>query len=174
MEAWTSAYVTLDGLGVFPAQVATFTRHKGAVCPRFRFAVAVRVVLAIDERNAREGNQNAVHMEWDGDVILVTEPARAGVEGYRPERIEPDSDGMYRIGACFWPWTEVWCEGDVHADDPDDLASPVAILRRVQEPPTARDDATEVEVLDVAYCHTCLQRARVTHPDTEILPLPPL
>ena len=100
-DRWTKAYVTVGELGVFPAEVAALTWNRWA-CPRFTRQVAEQIVAAITAQNTQPGHDDDVRLEWDGEVIVEDSPAYADQEGYQPERIEPDKDGMYSIGACSW------------------------------------------------------------------------
>lgn len=131
MSDWTKAYVTIGDLGVFPAEVATWTSWNGAACPRFTKQVAEQVVEAVTRANRRVHYEDAEHLAWDGDAITCHVPTAVGQAGSEPERIEPDQDGMYAIGWRAWTWSEVWCQGDIHTGEPDDLAAPVAIMKQV-------------------------------------------
>jgi hypothetical protein len=172
MIEWSKAYVTVGELGVFPAQVATGISWNGAACPRFSRPVAEQIVAAATDANTRPGHEDDERLTWDKDVIVMTEPDTDSV-GCNPERIEPDGDGMYAIGAYGWTWAEVWCQGEEHVGEPDDLIPPVAIMKAV-EPcrPAWPDGKTILE--DRAYCQACLEQARATHPQAEVMMLPPL
>ncbi|WP_147339713.1 hypothetical protein [Actinomadura spongiicola] len=172
MSDWAKAYVTIDGHDVFPAQVATWTSWNGAACPRFTRQVVERVVEAVTKTKQRAPYEDAEELFWDGDVIICRVPGTEGQEGYEPERIEPDHDGMYAIGWKAWTWSEVWCHGDTHSGEPDDLATPVAILTWV-ELDQSRPDA-QPALTDAAFCAPCLERARAAHPKATVTSLPPL
>lgn len=172
MNDWTKAYVTVGEMGVFPAEVAAFT-WNGAACPRFTKPVAEQIMAAITARNSQPGYEDNQRLEWDGDVIVETNPAYADQQNYPPERIEPDEDGMYPIGFCSWTWSEVWCDGDAHAGEADDLVIPVAIMKQVKCYTLAGAGRRTV-LLDQAYCAACLERARAAHPQTAVTMLPPL
>jgi hypothetical protein len=162
MSDWTKAYVKMGALGVFPAEVATLTSWNGAVCPRFTRQVAQQVVEAVAQANRRANYEDSEFLAWDGDVITCHVP----VAECELERIEPDQDGMYVIGWQKWSWSEVWCQGDVHIGEPDDLAAPVAIVKQVEPDSLA--------LLDQVCCSTCLEQARALRPGATVTRLPPL
>jgi hypothetical protein len=53
----------------------------------------------ITEQNTRPGHDDDLRLEWDGDVIVETDPGYADQPDYCPERIGPDEDGKCAIGA---------------------------------------------------------------------------
>jgi hypothetical protein len=165
---WTKAYVTVTGLGVYPAEVAR-VQWNGWACPRFTRQTAENIVADVAENNTKPWHDCDDRLSWDGDVIVRYEPAFADEEGYQPERLEPDSNGMYGIGAFEWVWQEAWCQGEIHEGEPDDLVTPVAVI--TVEPD---EDGPGSETKHLTYCASCLDQARAAHPGAPVSMLPPL
>jgi hypothetical protein len=167
----TKAYVTVGELGVFPAEVPTFA-HVGAR-PRFTRPVAEAIVAAIGAQNRESADSDNSWLEWEGDVLVEHDPQYEDQDDYTPERTLPDEDGRYAVGERFWEWRQVWCDGDAHHGDADDLVTPVAIMKQVK-PYTLAGPEPEVVLEDQAYCVPCLAEARAAHPEATVTPLPPL
>ncbi|WP_410646252.1 hypothetical protein [Amycolatopsis sp. cmx-4-54] len=82
----------------FPALVAD-ELWNGAAIPRFRLEVAELVVDWINDTHAKYPDGSA-RAHWDGDTVVLTHSD----PGYDPDRVEPDDEGRYGIGARAWVW----------------------------------------------------------------------
>lgn len=78
---------------------------NGWACPGFPRPEAERIATWTNQMYAED--PDPTRMTWDGDALLMHEPDYADEPGYQPERFEPDTDGLYWIGAWSWTWSEV-------------------------------------------------------------------
>lgn len=95
-------YIDHEG-AAFPAYCDPTDGWNGFQIPHFSKAAAVRVV----EWNAeyvKGAEENSEHLRWDGDVIILHSPMYKDEPGYSDERIGPDENGRYAIGAANWTW----------------------------------------------------------------------
>ncbi|MDN5892876.1 MAG: hypothetical protein L0H93_02520 [Nocardioides sp.] len=103
--------VDLDGLGGLGgrwlAQYDPTHRWNGWIaCPAFDAYTVVDILEAIN-RDSPDGDLNRWCFADDGTLALVEVAAEAeDPTTYRPEVIAPDDDGLYRIGASGWVWSE--------------------------------------------------------------------
>ena len=124
--------VTLDGGESFPALVDPAERWNGWLCPRFDRATAERIAADFAKQRAEFGAEMVPFViTFDGDTVVVADTQYADEiaagfwgdpdEVYRPERINPDRDGLYDVGSYSWCWYEddrdtpfvcEWCCGD--------------------------------------------------------------
>jgi hypothetical protein len=100
-------FVTIDATGMdnplFPARVPDVW-WNGWACPAFRRPVAEAVVEWIN-RTADADSEDATRAAWDGDTVVLTDAGRADDADQAPERIRPDVQGRYGIGAGAWCWS---------------------------------------------------------------------
>ncbi len=99
-----------DGPG-FPALVDLDERWNGWLVPRFDRASATRVIewLNQERTTAPENDRHEyAHATWVSTVIVITNHHDADA----PDRIEPDTEGRYAIGAYNWCWEPI----DQHDD----------------------------------------------------------
>lgn len=82
-------------LGPYPGLLAG--RWNGWAVPLFTREVAERVVA--DQEKLRAGDPDVPRLEWDGDVIVLTDPQYPD----EPTRVEPTADGEYDMGL-GWCW----------------------------------------------------------------------
>ncbi|WHT20205.1 hypothetical protein N8J89_03785 [Crossiella sp. CA-258035] len=97
--------VTISARGndpLFPALIDS-ERWNGFASPRFRRPVA-EVVVAWLNTTYRASPDGSYCGYWDEDVIVLVDPQAVDVDGYVPERIEPDPEGYYVLGAWEWAW----------------------------------------------------------------------
>ncbi|RSM68696.1 hypothetical protein DL991_41235 [Amycolatopsis sp. WAC 01375] len=91
--------ISIDGADPhFPALVAD-ELWNGAAIPRFRLEVAELVVDWINDTYASYPDGSA-RAHWDGDTVVLTHSD----PDYDPDRVEPDDEGRYGIGARAWVW----------------------------------------------------------------------
>jgi hypothetical protein len=85
-----------------PALVADF-RWNGSAIPRFRREVAEVVAAWTNDvyRKYPDGSERAY---WAGDDIVLVEPNLYGGRACIAERVGPDDDRRYAIGAFRWTW----------------------------------------------------------------------
>lgn len=120
----TTGYVSFDSLpqGDEPAVLAQYDpaeRWNGFVCPHMDALSAVTVLDWIGSDHEYGVTYDFVPGDYeDVDefgqyVLLVTDIQYSDPEScdyqddYEPERIAPDADGLYALGAYAWTWTEV-------------------------------------------------------------------
>ncbi|OXM57050.1 hypothetical protein CFP71_09955 [Amycolatopsis thailandensis] len=95
--------ITIDDRDpAFPALVAA-ELWNGAAIPRFRPEVAEFVVDWINDTYAKYPDGSA-RAHWDGDTIVLTRSDGDTRPSYIEDRVEPDDDGRYGIGARAWVW----------------------------------------------------------------------
>jgi len=100
---WNKGQVSLDGFGPYPAEVDQDQRWNGFAIPRFTRDVAERIVREI----CSDGDDTTyTEWHWEGDVMVIGVDPEAYDEPSPDERFEPDSDGMYAIGAWSWCWDD--------------------------------------------------------------------
>lgn len=105
-----NALVALDGAEPhFPAYVEPRERWNGWLCPAFTRHTAEQVVTWLNGQfdllsSSGQGDQ-CDRAEWDGDDLVHHVPRYENEPGYRPERLAPDYDGRYYLGAYSWTWT---------------------------------------------------------------------
>ncbi|WP_143261926.1 hypothetical protein [Allokutzneria sp. NRRL B-24872] len=78
-------------------------RPCGGWYPRFRRPVANAVVAWINIAFRRDPSHGA-RAYWEDESVMILHPDYIAMDGYRPERIEPDADGCYAIGRDGWLW----------------------------------------------------------------------
>ena len=103
------AVVTLAGIP--PMYARGIPRWNGWIAePRFDRATVDRIAAML-ERDRADGSPSRI--EWDGaTAILHDDGAEQDWPDQSPERIAPDPDGRYAIGAYSWCWYE-WDETGV-------------------------------------------------------------
>lgn len=95
--------ISIDDLDpAFPALVAA-ELWNGAAIPRFRLEVAEFVVDWINDTYAKYPDGSA-RAHWDGDTIVLTRSDGDTRGSYIEDRVEPDDDRRYGIGARAWVW----------------------------------------------------------------------
>jgi hypothetical protein len=100
-------YVKLaDSDAVFPAVIED-ERWNGFARPRFSRAAAEAVAAWLNDRHG----VGAIVAAFDGEALTITETAAGHVE-----RIDPDTDGRYSIGAGAWEWELATPAADVVAE----------------------------------------------------------
>ncbi|WP_156096592.1 hypothetical protein [Amycolatopsis jejuensis] len=95
--------VTINICGTDPAFPALASATHGwsrAGCPRFRRPVAEAVVAWLNA-TAADCRDGSVDAYWDGDTVVLVDYQYIAEDGYLPDRISPDDDGRYSIGATF-------------------------------------------------------------------------
>jgi hypothetical protein len=97
----TTGPITIDGLVTVMGQYPTDVHWNGFLVPSID-AWSVDAVLA-----ALEGEPSDIAMshEWDDDVLVLTEVYGDGEDDVQVDRMEPDADGLYPLGAFAWVWT---------------------------------------------------------------------
>jgi hypothetical protein len=109
-----NARVTIGGENedeIFAAHILRY-RWNGWACPLFDKAEAQRVMDWSNKLADTHGSDAAARLHWEGDTLVLVEPWW-GDDG--TERIEPNENGFYGIGAMNWTWSIVG--GDPFADD---------------------------------------------------------
>lgn len=104
---WRKTRVAI-GEREYDAEVMDEHNWNGFACPRFTREVAGRIVDDITAESAKdweEGDADLFFLNWEGDVLELTEHLEPG-DTYT-EEFEPDADGMYHIGSHSWCWVEV-------------------------------------------------------------------
>ncbi|MFC0623795.1 hypothetical protein [Kribbella deserti] len=98
-EGWpslTHGPVTIDGYITVMGHYDPAVRWNGWLCPSFDRDVAEKVAAWANE------DPESARFTWEGDVLVYEQPNYPDSE---PERIEPDSNGHYSIGAFSWVWS---------------------------------------------------------------------
>lgn len=93
-------YVTLDDTTAFRAERILPDRWNGWVNPVFDRDGAEAVAQWVNAQMANHGRDDVLTLEWDGDVLILTEPDE------EPYTLTPDDDGNYAIGNYGWTWQE--------------------------------------------------------------------
>lgn len=92
--------ITLDGFvtvdGVWDDEV----RWNGFLCPSMSREAVEIVLTALRDQ---PGDQVLEH-EWDGDVLVLSD--HYSETEVQVDRLEPDADGLYALGAWGWVWSE--------------------------------------------------------------------
>lgn len=108
---WTPGLVTARAVadGYYPAQVADgFGVRDGDVLARFHRVVVDQMAIdlaglhtdpAVD---AMPGEYPHLRLDGDVAVLAFTDPVTERL--VEADRIHPDADGCYAIGAYLWPW----------------------------------------------------------------------
>jgi len=127
----------------FPALVDLGERWNGWLCPRFDRTIVGRVVdwLNGERATAPECDRpDYAHATWTGTTILLSECGDASA----PERIEPDADGRYSLGAYSWCWEPVQQqEGTAVTDQPIKLTTLTALqVSALRELPLTDEQVT--------------------------------
>jgi len=116
---WTTGAVDLGGEG--PVWLAVWqddNRWNGwLAAPRFDAYTAVRILDMVNEGGGETVDGEYVpnyygydwHFEDDGTLVVESIQNRyEDPEHNEPERIEPDEDGLYTVGAWGWVWSQTW------------------------------------------------------------------
>ncbi|TNH21812.1 hypothetical protein FHG89_30625 [Micromonospora orduensis] len=126
LATWTPATVTCDlvGGGAYRAMVATgyTTLSRTAVLCRFpRFAVQ-RMAAHLDALYPGDMPGEHPRLRFDGDEVAVEweDDDGLGSRWFEDDRVVPDANRCYAIGAYRWPWTRVASEATTRATDPTD------------------------------------------------------
>jgi hypothetical protein len=118
----TVGFVNVGNAVSYLAQYDPETRWNGFLAaPRFDALTVVEIFEEIERWNvAANSPEYGFDFEFDGDVLVVTDRqwAEEDPEGYLPDRIDPDEDGLYPVGAFGWVWSE--------APEFDDLVESIA------------------------------------------------
>jgi hypothetical protein len=100
--AWEVGPVCIDDYLTVLAQYDPRIRWNGwLAAPRFD-AWAVEFVLALMEDPTVTDAEERHEWNADGSLTLVTDNG----DGPWTDRIEPDEDGLYALGAYGWVWSE--------------------------------------------------------------------
>lgn len=78
--------------------------------PAFDALTAVAILDEIERWNvAASSPEYGYDYDFDGDVLVVESRLYRAEdpENYVPERVAPDEDDLYTLGAYGWVWTEV-------------------------------------------------------------------
>jgi hypothetical protein len=96
------------GRAGYPAWVATdYLADAGGLLAHFDRATTDRMVGDLHRLHHHPESMLGEYLlaRFDGDtVVLLTEHDGATVSYREADRIEPDADGRYPIGAYLWPW----------------------------------------------------------------------
>lgn len=91
--------------GRFTAYADLHCRWNGWIgCPWFDRQEAERVADWINDNAQHFGGGDYADAKWDGDVLILT--ADPGTEDEFVQRLEPNEEGRYAIGANKWCWIE--------------------------------------------------------------------
>lgn len=93
--------VTVDGSVVFPAIAAV---DEGRLIPRFRPAIAARLVKWTETNHQQDNGTPSPIATWQGHSIKLVCYDGGGGEPGTQVWFHPDHDGNYRID--FWTWRE--------------------------------------------------------------------
>jgi hypothetical protein len=126
LSTWTPATVTCDvvGGGAYRAMVApgytTLTR-SGVLCRFPRFAVQ-RMAAHLDALYPGDMPGEHPRLRFDGDEVAVEWENDDGLDSrwVEDDRVTPDANRCYAIGAYQWPWTLAASEATSRAADPTD------------------------------------------------------
>ena len=108
-DTFITGLVNIDGdpEGAVLAQYDPDQRWNGWLCPAFDLYT---VIEFIDRSNAHVGDpedDSYLHYRFEGDALLVAFPVYLAEDPDNAwERVEPDSDGLYWLGAWGWCWSE--------------------------------------------------------------------
>lgn len=108
MTTWTAGRVSLGSLPTTVlAQYPTDQRWNGWLCPVLDPHGVEQVLAVLRASYDAADDEKAPTHEWDGDVLVLTE-----YDGDTPytERLEPDADGLYALGAYGWCWEDTEVE----------------------------------------------------------------
>ncbi|MCL8251352.1 hypothetical protein AERO_08145 [Aeromicrobium fastidiosum] len=121
MNRITVGLVSLDGQP--PAvlgQYDEFERWNGWLCP---WLDPLAVVTVIDVLNSHAIDELEYQYDWrDDGALLLTDCQNEDEDGYEPQVLLPDSDGLYQLGAESWIWS-------AEADAP--YPEPLGVFRSV-------------------------------------------
>jgi hypothetical protein len=84
-------------------------RWNGWLCPSFTRETVEQ--MATDFDKAASEYEDMDRITFDGDDVLIHSPVYEAEDGYKPERITPDADGLYSVGAFAWCWYDADDEG---------------------------------------------------------------
>ncbi|MBQ1050832.1 hypothetical protein KBX50_20455 [Micromonospora sp. C51] len=111
LATWTPATVTCDvvGGGTFRAMVATgYTTlsRTGVLCRFPRYAVR-RMAAHLDALHPGDMPGEHPRLRFDGDEVTVEweHDHGLGSRWIEHDRVAPDANGCYAVGAYQWPWT---------------------------------------------------------------------
>ena len=105
---WSPATVTARDVGglAYPAWVAEDYTAADGVLARFDYPTVRQI--AHDLNRLRVDDMPGEHpvITWDTDVAVISVDTDDGTTARRVEadRVYPDADGRYSIGAYLWPW----------------------------------------------------------------------
>lgn len=106
---WRTELIDIDGITTpVWGEYADNFRWNGWLCPVMD---AWSVVSVLDELAkiasvSRIDGDYAPRYDWDGDTLVLTEPAYEDEHDYVPDRIEPNEDGLYPLGSHAWVWSK--------------------------------------------------------------------
>jgi hypothetical protein len=114
-SSWVPATVTSTAVAgtVYPALVADgYTSDAGHELPRFDRATVEQLIADLQAVHANPDRQSDAmpgeypHLRLTGDILVVFEEHDDGQDStYRQaDRVHPDADGRYALGAYTWPW----------------------------------------------------------------------
>ena len=106
---WVDAKVTAASAAHlrYPALVAAgYTITGDDVIARFTREVVNEMIGDLDIARVDAMPGEVVVLRWDGPVlrVLVEHDAGHGVHPREIDRVHPDRDGRYPVGAYLWPW----------------------------------------------------------------------
>jgi hypothetical protein len=124
MHRFIVGFVSLDGQP--PAvlgQYDEFERWNGWLCP-WLDPLAVVAVIDVLNNNANDEVELEYRYDWrDDGALLLTDRQNEDEDGYEPQVLLPDSDGLYQLGAESWVWS---AEADAPPPEPIGVFRPVS------------------------------------------------
>jgi hypothetical protein len=84
---------------VFPAMVDSDQRWNGWAIPSFDLDTCRRIAAMVNTPD-----DDSMVVTFDGDTVVVT--TNDGDESW-VDRLDPDADGLYGLGAMSWTWQEL-------------------------------------------------------------------
>ncbi len=107
---WQPATVTAAAVahGVYPALVADgYTVRGDDVLARFDRATVEQMADDLRTANPASMPGEIAILRFGGDVLLVLWEHDDGLQTHQREidRVYPDPDGFFSVGAYLWPWT---------------------------------------------------------------------
>ncbi len=105
---WSPATVTADEVFEleYPAVVADDYTALGGVLARFDYPTAREIAHDLDR--IRDGDMPGEHpvISWDTDAAVISWDTDDGntTRLVEADRVYPDADGRYSLGAYLWPW----------------------------------------------------------------------
>lgn len=101
MSNWKSGPICLDELVTVLGQYPTNSHWNGWLVP-FIDPHGVQTVMAAIA-DAYSNYEDAPTHRWEGETLILVE--RDGGDIFE-DRLEPDADGLYPLGAYAWVWSE--------------------------------------------------------------------